>query len=263
VELATLGSPELRTFLAEEGWQVMSYGGWAQTQEQRRPAESRPEIPPGVHALCQSVEVPAPVWISEAQPDSRAFAELVIAASRPGDAVLDVGTGSGIIAICLAKSGREVAAVDLSRTAVRTARANGTRNGAAFECYQSDLLSNVGGRFDLIAFNPPYNFCRDTFVMNIAKNLVRRVPWVRRQSGLAMPRTVLRFHQQLIARLVESSPGRLRPGGRVLIHAYESEVDALCDALPTGCRVQVLRHRALDGHTVGLLISPPGDDRLP
>lgn len=160
--------------------------------------------------------------------------------------MLDVGTGTGIIAISLLKAKRSVVGVDLSRSAVHTAKADAKHNGVTLEAYPSDLLSRVEGRFDLIAFNPPYNFCRDTFVMNVAKNVLRRVPWMRRQSGLAMPRTILRFHQQLIERLVRTAADHLTSKGRLLIHAYEAEVSALIDALPIGPAVELLRHPALE-----------------
>ena len=241
----------------------MNYGAWASMQEARKPARSQPPIVPEVRSVCAAARCRSPVWISQAQPDSRAFAELAISLARAGDRVLDVGTGSGIIAICLAKAGRHVAAVDLSTPRSAPPAPTPGATESTFEAHRSDLLTKVRGRFDLIAFNPPYNFCRDTFVMNIAKNLLRRVPWVRRQSGMAMPRTVLRFHQGLITRLMQTAPSHLRPGGRVLIHAYETEVDALRDALAEGTHVELLRHPDLDGHTVGLLIAPPLDsDKL-
>ena len=119
------------------------------------------------------------------------------------------------------------------------------------------MLESVRGQFDLIAFNPPYSLCRDTFLMNIAKSLLRRVRWIRQQSGRAMPRTVLRFHQELASRLVRQAPPHLRPGGRILIHAYESEVPALHDVLPEGSVVELLRHPVMEGQTVGMLIRLP------
>jgi methylase of polypeptide subunit release factors len=119
---------------------------------------------------------------------------------------------------------------------------------------QSDLLASVPGKFDLMVFNPPYGFGPDSFLTAVAKNLLRRVPLVRRRSGLAMPRRVLKFHQELIERLIRQSPGALNPGGRVLIHAYESEVPALQAVLPEGATVETLRHAAFSNQTVGMLI---------
>lgn len=78
---------------------------------------------------------------------------------RPFTAV-DVGTGSGIIAICLAKAipGLSVLAVDRSRAALTIAARNAGRHGAAQQIafLQSDLLIGVDGKFDLVAANLPY-----------------------------------------------------------------------------------------------------------
>ncbi|MBO4217404.1 MAG: 50S ribosomal protein L11 methyltransferase [Clostridia bacterium] len=75
----------------------------------------------------------------------------------PGCSVLDIGTGSGILAICAKKlgAGRTVA-VDIDETAVRVARENCERNGCGVLCAVSDLLSNenaLTGRYDVICAN--------------------------------------------------------------------------------------------------------------
>jgi release factor glutamine methyltransferase len=73
--------------------------------------------------------------------------------------VLDVGTGSGCLAIALAKQlpQAQVVAVDLSPSALEMARQNAARNGVVVTFCQGSLLEPVGGRmFDLIVSNPPY-----------------------------------------------------------------------------------------------------------
>jgi len=254
-ELRALRQPELYDFLQREAWMATNFADWAAAQEQSRPPETTPEIPEAVRQICTTVQVSGPPWVSAAQEDSRAFAQLVLVQAASAGRVLDIGTGTGIIAICLAKAGRNVTAADISGAALRTARANAGRNGVSFKCHRSDLLAAVPGRFDLIAFNPPYNFRPDTFLTNVAKNVVRRVPIVRRGSGLAMPRTVLRFHQQLIERLIREAPDHLNPGGQILLHAYESEVAALRSVLPRTAAVELLRHPGLVNQTVGMVIS--------
>lgn len=74
--------------------------------------------------------------------------------------ILDIGTGSGCIAISLAKLLRnsEVTAIDISENALEVARRNALSNGVAVDFILSDILSNphLTKRFDIIVSNPPY-----------------------------------------------------------------------------------------------------------
>ncbi|MBI5864839.1 MAG: ChbG/HpnK family deacetylase [Planctomycetes bacterium] len=256
-ELRALCSDRLADFLRSEGWTPTTFGAWAKRQREIMPRETTPEIRSEVRTICEAVRPGGPLWVSAAHDDSRAFAQLALEQSKPGERVLDVGTGTGVIAICLARADRKVSATDISAAAVRTARANAGRAGVAFDCRRSDLLADVRERFDLIVFNPPYGFGPDNFFTAVAKNLLRRVPLVRKKSGLAMPRRVLKFHQELIERLIRQAPERLGPGGRILIHAYESEVPGLQAVLPEGATVELLHHAAFANQTVGMLIRLP------
>lgn len=72
---------------------------------------------------------------------------------------LDMGTGSGIAALCAARRGYRVIAVDISPVAIRCARANVLINDAqnAVRILQGDLFAPVKGKqFDLVTFNPPF-----------------------------------------------------------------------------------------------------------
>lgn len=70
---------------------------------------------------------------------------------------LEIGTGTGIIALFLAKRAKKVLAVDINPQALLCAKENAARNGIKnAEFRGSDLFSDVAGKFDIIAFNPPY-----------------------------------------------------------------------------------------------------------
>ncbi len=71
--------------------------------------------------------------------------------------VLDVCTGSGAIAIAIAKnSDAKVTASDISSAAVEVAKANAINAGAKIEFLIGDLFEKVDGQFDVITINPPY-----------------------------------------------------------------------------------------------------------
>ena len=72
--------------------------------------------------------------------------------------VLDIGTGSGAIAITISlETGAEVCAVDISEKALEVARENAKNLGADVEFLKSDLFENIKPqKFDVIVSNPPY-----------------------------------------------------------------------------------------------------------
>ena len=79
--------------------------------------------------------------------------------ARPGELVLELGTGCGILAILAAKAGSKVVATDINPAALRCARENAATNGVSdqIDFRFGHLFEPVAGeRFDLAIFNPPY-----------------------------------------------------------------------------------------------------------
>lgn len=78
--------------------------------------------------------------------------------NRTPERILDLGTGSGCIAITLKKiyPDAEVTAVDLSPDALKVARRNGTLNEVEIRWLEGNFLNPVEGEYDLIISNPPY-----------------------------------------------------------------------------------------------------------
>lgn len=71
--------------------------------------------------------------------------------------ILDIGTGSGNIAITLKnKIDSDVTACDISNNALNVARENAKNNNTNIEFIESDLFSNINDKFDIIVSNPPY-----------------------------------------------------------------------------------------------------------
>jgi len=72
--------------------------------------------------------------------------------------ILDIGTGSGCIAIALKKAHPEwqVTGIDISSEAIEVARENAARNGVEVTFHVADIFSDSIGDFDLVVSNPPY-----------------------------------------------------------------------------------------------------------
>jgi len=78
-------------------------------------------------------------------------------------AVLDVGTGSGAIALAIADehAGARVTAIDVSEEALALARENAAANGLAVAFERRDLRDGLGTGYDLVVSNPPYVSARE------------------------------------------------------------------------------------------------------
>ncbi len=96
------------------------------------------------------------------RPETEELAVMVANSLEDGFSVLDLCTGSGAIAIAIAKEAEKqgkqvkVTAVDISEAALALAKENAQANEADILFIQSDLFTRLRGRFDVIVSNPPY-----------------------------------------------------------------------------------------------------------
>ncbi len=81
---------------------------------------------------------------------------LILDNAECGKGVLEMGSGTGIIAITLAKRGYKVTAADISQEAINLIGHNAAINNINIEIVKSDLFENIRGKYDTIIFNPPY-----------------------------------------------------------------------------------------------------------
>lgn len=91
--------------------------------------------------------------------DTEILCEQALMRLAPGMRVLDIGTGSGALAVSIARlcTGTKVTAVDVSDAALALARENAARLGTAVSFVKSDCFAALGGEtFDMIVSNPPY-----------------------------------------------------------------------------------------------------------
>lgn len=150
-------------------------------------------------------------------------------AGRPPALIADAGTGSGCLAVSLAREfpAARLVATDLSEPALAVARRNARRHGVAdrLACVRTDYLAGIGGRFDLIVSNPPYV---------IASALPALAPEVRAfEPELALSGGADGLDG--VRTLFCQAAGRLAPGGWLLVEfgfGQDEEVAAAVEAVP-------------------------------
>ncbi len=92
------------------------------------------------------------------RPETAELVGMVLAEAPASSRILDIGTGSGCIAVSLALEGHEVTAMDISAQALRIASSNAHRLGAGVQMVQEDILHprRQEREWDIIVSNPPY-----------------------------------------------------------------------------------------------------------
>ena len=148
------------------------------------------------------------------RPETEILVEYVLdRTSKHGSiSLVDIGTGSGVIAVSLAFNRPEwyIVATDISIEALAVAKTNATRHQSQIEFRSGDMLStleSVDNKFDWIVSNPPYISSQDY------KTLPPDVRNFEPKLALTSPPDGL----QLIRKLIESAPNYLRPNGRLAI----------------------------------------------
>ncbi|CAG0972537.1 Release factor glutamine methyltransferase [Rhodocyclaceae bacterium] len=162
-----------------------------------------------------------------------------IAVEKPARRILDLGTGSGCLAIAVARElpRAQVTAVDVSAAALDVARENAARHGATVRFVQGDWFAPLGGeRFDLILANPPYVAEADP---HLAQGDVRFEP----RGALAAGPDGL----DDIRRIVAAAAAHLVAGGRLVFeHGYD-QAQAVAALLAQAGFVAIEQRRDLAG----------------
>ncbi|CAN7656028.1 peptide chain release factor N(5)-glutamine methyltransferase [Pseudoduganella sp. LjRoot289] len=148
------------------------------------------------------------------RPDTELLVELALERLPPSGRVLDMGTGSGAIAVALAHSRRDasVTALDVSPAALDVARGNAALNQATVRFLESDWYGAAQGeRFDLIVSNPPYIASGDRHLSEGDLRFEPSGALTDHADGLSALRTI-----------VEGAPPHLEAGCWLLMeHGYD------------------------------------------
>ncbi|MFD8155230.1 HemK2/MTQ2 family protein methyltransferase [Streptomyces sp. NPDC001046] len=177
-------------------------------------------VPPGVYAPQEDTELLAGALSDEPLP--------------PGAEVLDVGTGTGALALEAARRGGRVTAVDVSWSAVWAARLNARLAGLTVRIRHGNLFEPVRGQtFDLILANPPYVPAPDG----------RRAP-----RGAARAWDAGGDGRLVVDRICREAPALLRPGGVLLLvqSALADPELTVAQLRAAGLKAAVTRRQRID-----------------
>jgi release factor glutamine methyltransferase len=173
------------------------------------------------------------------RPETELLVEAALNRAPANARVLDIGTGTGCIAITLKleRPHWQVTAVDLSADALAVARSNGQRLGADIEWLASDLFSTFSGRtFDLIVSNPPYVAEADP---HLSRGDVRFEPRTALTSGADGLNT--------LREIVKQAPAHLSNGGWLLLEHGWNQGEAVGRLLAEAGFIEVFLQRDLAG----------------
>lgn len=160
--------------------------------------------------------------------DTELLAEEALTRLKPGDTVFDLCTGSGCLAVSLAKLAKGLKAVwasDISENALEIARENASRNGAEitfrqgdfFAALSADKAENALPLFSMIVCNPPYIAEEEYRTLEPEVNRFEpKLALVAEENGLAFYR-----------RLAAEAAGYLAPGGVLLAEIGEDQKEAV------------------------------------
>lgn len=178
------------------------------------------------------------------RPETELLVELALARAPLGARVVDLGTGSGAIAIALAhtRADLQVSAVDLSEDALVLARGNAATHGADIRFVHSDwyagldAMSTLPPVFDLIVSNPPYIVNGDPHLVQGDLRFEPIDALTDHDDGLSAIRTI-----------ISGAPAHLKSGGWLLFeHGYD-QADAARALLTAAGMHEVQSWRDLAG----------------
>jgi release factor glutamine methyltransferase len=172
------------------------------------------------------------------RPETELLVELAAARIGHGASVLDVGTGSGAVALALKDERPDLAlaASDVSDLALDLARENGRRLGLEVRWLAADLLADMGEEFDALVCNPPYVAERDR--ASLAAEILRHEP----PGALFAGADGLATIRALLAQVAERPRLRL-----VALEIGAGQAQAVCELMADAGLTSLSRERDLAG----------------
>lgn len=168
------------------------------------------------HASFYGLEFDVTNAVLSPRMDTERLVETVLTNLKPKQSVLDVGTGSGAIAISIAKnSSAKVTAVDVSDEALKIARKNAENNNVKVNFVKSDLFGSLSrfSKFDVIVSNPPYIPTKEIDALD--EEVKHYDPIIALDGG----ESGLNFYE----RIIEQAPKKLNKNGKIFFEVGKGQ----------------------------------------
>lgn len=184
------------------------------------------------------LELQVDARVLDPRPDTETLVDwaLEVLDGHPAPRLLDLGTGSGAIALALQhqRPDASVLAVDASEDALAVARANATRLGLAVQFRHGQWMEGLEGVFDAIVSNPPYIPAADPHLAALTHEPLQAL--ASGADGL-----------EDIRAIVAQAPAHLKPGGWLLLEHGWDQAPAVCTLLRSAGLEQVQGRKDLAG----------------
>lgn len=162
------------------------------------------------HAEFYGMELKVDERVLIPRPETEELVELILTENaKPNQSVLDIGTGSGAIALALAKNRPDwlVTASDISPDALNLASENASLQDLKISFKKSDCFAEIAENYDIIVSNPPYISRAD--VSEVGLNVLHSEPHLAlfaEEDGLAIYR-----------KIAQEAKNHLREGGKIYL----------------------------------------------
>ncbi len=153
--------------------------------------------------------------------------------------ILDMGTGTGYIALFLNEKGFKTEGCDISPFAVELAKEN--CNGKNIKIFQSDLFSDVKNKYDMILFNPPASGSGGE---NTLGNFIRRT-FLRKPLSAIFYKISSKKRLSLVFNFLKNAQNFLKKNGIILIYLNSKEIDIMKENFKEIYDISTITHQKM------------------